>query len=87
MALEWAFLSATLICFKHFMIVFLAVFLVFKYLTISLEISNSPLLLLRSVDCMSWILSFDCSKTSLDVPQMSRSLRDPSKSSSTHFVC
>ncbi|KMT12785.1 hypothetical protein BVRB_4g088790 [Beta vulgaris subsp. vulgaris] len=46
---------------------------------------SSPLDLLLSTDCMSWRRSFDCTKTSLDVVHMSRSLRDPSKTSSTHF--
>ncbi|KAL2346112.1 hypothetical protein Fmac_000112 [Flemingia macrophylla] len=64
---------------------FLTTFLEVKNFLTSTLSSTSPPLLLLIVDCSSRVHSLVCSKASLVAVHASRSLRDPSNRSSTHF--
>ncbi|KAF1899277.1 hypothetical protein Lal_00019404 [Lupinus albus] len=65
---------------------FLITFLEFKNILTSIMSSLSPpFLLLLIIDCSSRVHSFVCISASLVAEHVSRSLKDPSKSSSTHF--
>ena len=67
--------------FKAFFIAFFTTFLDAMYFLISLP---RPCLL-RRTDWSSWMYSFGCNSASLVELHTSKSLRDPSRRSSTHF--